>query len=66
MYAFEVRMKAVKLYIQSLCSESTIIRTLGYPHLCGYSRQTIKNTYTALDNQLRQYVLKPAYIPECE
>lgn len=33
-------MKAVELYIQSGCSEGTIIRTLGYP-----SHTTLRNWY---------------------
>ena len=31
MYSLEERAKAVKLFIESDCSESTVIRTLGYP-----------------------------------
>lgn len=31
MYTLEEHMKAVELYIQSGCSEGTVIRTLGYP-----------------------------------
>ncbi|MDO4482694.1 MAG: IS3 family transposase [Bacillota bacterium] len=31
MYSLEERTKAVKLFIESDCSESTVIRTLGYP-----------------------------------
>ena len=31
MYSLEERTKAVQLYIESGCSESIVIRTLGYP-----------------------------------
>lgn len=31
MYSLEERTKAVLLFIESDCSESTVIRTLGYP-----------------------------------
>ena len=31
MYSLEERAKAVKLYIDAGCNESTVIRTLGYP-----------------------------------
>ena len=44
MYTFEERMKAVKLYIQSDYSESTVIRTLGYP------------SPTALRNWYKEYL----------
>lgn len=44
MYTFEERMKAVELYIQSGCSEGTVIRTLGYP------------PHTALRNWYKEYL----------
>lgn len=44
MYTFEERMKAVELYIQSGCSEGTVIRTLGYP------------SHTALRNWYKEYL----------
>ena len=44
MYTLEERMKAVELYIQSGCSEGTVIRTLGYP------------SHTALRNWYKEYL----------
>lgn len=44
MYTFEERMKAVELYIQSGCSEGTVIRTLGY------------SSNTALRNWYKEYL----------
>ena len=44
MYTFEERMEAVELYIQSGCSEGTVIRTLGYP------------SHTALRNWYKEYL----------
>lgn len=40
MYTLEEHMKAVELYIQSGCSEGTVIRTLRYP-----SHSALRNWY---------------------
>lgn len=41
MYSLEERTKAIKLYIEADCNESTVIRTLGYP-----SPNALRNWYT--------------------
>lgn len=41
MYSLEERTKAIKLYIEADCNESTVIRTLGYP-----SPNTLRSWYT--------------------